>query len=40
MELKGAYGSAKVFTDKLEDGARDQIITLLNQSFIEGSRFE
>ncbi len=38
MELKGAYGSAKVFTDKLEDGARDQIITLLNQSFIEGSK--
>lgn len=38
MELKGAYGSAKVFTENLEDGAKDQIINLLNQSFIEGSK--
>lgn len=38
MELKGSYGTAKVFTDKLEDGAKEQIISLLNQSFIEGSK--
>lgn len=37
MELKGDYGSAKVFANILEDGARDQIIELLNQNFIEGS---
>ena len=37
MELKGEYGTAKVFTDDLEDGAKDQITDLLNQSFIEGS---
>ena len=37
MELKGKYGSAKVFTKELEDGARDQIITLLDQDFLEDS---
>ena len=38
MELMGAYGSAKIFTENLDDGAKDQIINLLNQSFIEGSK--
>lgn len=38
MELKGLYGEAKVFTDNLEDGAKDQIVNLLNQDFIEGSK--
>lgn len=37
MELKGKYGTAKVFTNELEEGAKDQIINLLNQNFIEGS---
>lgn len=37
MELKGKYGTAKVFTDDLEDGAKEQIINLLDQSFIKGS---
>ena len=37
MELKGKYGTAKIFTDDLEDGAKEQIINLLDQSFIKGS---
>ncbi len=37
MELRGEYGSALVFTSKLEDGAREQILTLLNQDFIKDS---
>ncbi|NLC04601.1 MAG: RtcB family protein, partial [Tissierellia bacterium] len=37
MELKGEYGSAKVFAKELDDGAKDQIVRLLDQSFIEGS---
>lgn len=38
MELQGKYNTAKVFTDNIEDGARDQIIELLNQDFIKGSK--
>ena len=38
MNLEGLYGKAKVFTDNLEDGAKDQIINLLNQDFVEGSK--
>ncbi|HEY8362121.1 MAG TPA: RtcB family protein [Tissierellaceae bacterium] len=38
MELKGTYGTAKVFTDNIESGAKEQIIKLLNQDFIEGTR--
>lgn len=37
MKLKGKYGTAKVFTDDLEEGAKEQIINLLNQSFIKDS---
>lgn len=37
MELKGKYGSAKIFSKILEDGAKEQIIELLNQDFLEGS---
>ncbi len=37
MILQGTYGSARVFTQDLEDGARKQIQTLLDQDFIEGS---
>ncbi len=36
MELKGKYGEAKVFTDNIDLGARDQIIELLDQDFIWG----
>lgn len=37
MILEGKYGKAKVFTNDLEEGAKSQIINLLNQDFIEGS---
>ena len=36
MELQGKYASAKVFTENLEDAAREQILKLLDQSFVEG----
>lgn len=38
MELQGKYGSAKVFVKDIEEGAKQQIINLLNQDFIEGSK--
>lgn len=38
MEVKGKYGSAKVFTDTLEDGAEEQIVQLLNQDFLQDSK--
>lgn len=38
MELLGKYNSAKVFTDNLEEGAKEQIVRLLDQEFIEGSK--
>lgn len=38
MELLGKYSQAKVFTKNLEDGAKDQIIELLDQDFIEGAK--
>ena len=37
FELKGEYGSAKVFADICEESAITQIINILNQKFIEGS---
>ncbi|OLS02374.1 RtcB family protein [Tissierella creatinophila] len=37
MKLEGKYATAKVFAKVLEDGAKDQIIELLNQDFLEGS---
>lgn len=36
-ELSGKYGSAKIFTDLVEEKALDQISTLLEQNFISGS---
>ncbi len=36
VELKGKYGSAKVFAKTIEDGAKDQIVEFLNQDFTEG----
>lgn len=38
MVLQGRYNKALVFTDNLEDGAREQIIELLNQDFIAESK--
>lgn len=36
LELKGKYASAKVFTETIEEGAKDQILKLLDQKFVEG----
>lgn len=37
-ELKGKYGTAKVFTDLIEKKAVQQITTLLDQEFVKGSK--
>lgn len=38
MELQGEFSTAKVFTDNLEEGAKEQIIELLNQDFVKDSK--
>lgn len=38
MEIKGKYNTAVVFTDKIESSAAQQIETLCDQEFIEGSQ--
>jgi RNA-splicing ligase RtcB len=38
IELKGKYGDAKVFTDVVDSESISQVINLLNQPYIEGSR--
>ena len=37
-EVKGKYGTAKIFTDLVEDSAIDQVKTLMNQEFVNGCR--
>ena len=36
-EIKGQYASAKIYADVVEQTALDQIQTLCNQPFAEGS---
>jgi RNA-splicing ligase RtcB len=38
IELNGKYASAKVYTDNVESAAISQMMTLLNQPFVEGSQ--
>ena len=38
IELKGKYGEAKVFTDVVDSASISQVINLLNQPYVEGSR--
>ena len=38
VELKGKYNTAKIFTDDVESSAIEQIINLLDQEFISGSK--
>jgi len=38
IEIKGQYNTAKIFTDKVEPVAMSQILNLLNQSFVAGSK--
>lgn len=38
IELKGKYASAKVFTDVVDNESISQVINLLNQPYMEGSK--
>ena len=38
IELRGKYGTAKVFTDVVDQESISQVINLLNQPYAEGSR--
>lgn len=38
MIIEGKYNTAKIFTDDLEEGARQQIQTLVDQEFVKGSK--
>jgi RNA-splicing ligase RtcB len=38
IELEGKFGNAKVFTDVVDSGAIGQVVALLNQPYVEGSR--
>lgn len=38
LEIKGHYSNALVFTDVIEEEAKNQIETLCNQSFTYGSK--
>lgn len=38
IELKGKYGEAKIYTDVVEEVAVSQVLLLLNQEFVTGSK--
>ncbi len=38
IELKGKYNAAKVFTDVVDEAAISQVLLLLNQEFVQGSK--
>ena len=38
VELRGKYGEAKVYTDVVDSESISQVINLLNQPYVEGSR--
>lgn len=38
IELKGKYNEAKVFTDVVDEASISQVLLLLNQEFVSGSR--
>lgn len=38
IELTGKYGTAKVFTDVVDNESISQVINLLNQPYIQGSK--
>lgn len=38
LELQGKYAAAKVFTDVVDEASISQVITLLNQPYVQGSR--
>lgn len=38
IELKGKYNTAKIFTDVVDEASISQVLLLLNQEFVSGSR--
>jgi len=38
LELKGKYNTAKVFTDIVDEASISQVLLLLNQEFVQGSK--
>lgn len=38
IELQGKYNTAKIFTDVIDDASVSQVLLLLNQEFVQGSR--
>ncbi len=38
IKLEGKYNTAKIFTDNIEDSAKEQIIELLNQDFVKDGK--
>ena len=38
LEIKGKYAHVKVFTDKIEDDAKEQLKELCNMPFVEGCK--
>lgn len=38
IELKGKYNEAKIFTDVVDEASLSQVMLLLNQEFVQGSR--
>ena len=38
IELQGEYAAAKVYTDIVDNESISQVISLLNQPYVEGSR--
>jgi RNA-splicing ligase RtcB len=37
IEIKGRYNTAKIFTENVDEASKEQILTLCDQSFTEGS---
>ena len=37
IEIKGKYNTAKIYTENVEEASREQILTLCNQAFTEGT---
>ena len=38
IELKGKYNEAKIFTDVVDEASISQVLLLLNQEFVFGSK--
>ena len=38
IELKGKYNEARIFTDVVDEASISQVLLLLNQEFVAGSK--